>query len=361
MIVKIADNILSPIGLTTDETLLSVQEQHTALALHSLWQIPEPFMASLFAEGQIEEHSYEGALRQSIAQALSQITAEEIDMDRTILILSSTKGNATGCEGEVMSETAARIAQHFGIKPTPITVSNACISGLSAQILAMRLLEMGSYDYAIVAGCDIQTKFIVSGFQSFHALSDEECRPFDEDRFGLNLGEAAATIIYARRDKVQADDWVMTKGAVRNDAFHISGPSKTAEGCYRALRLVMEGEDASRLACISAHGTATIYNDDMESRAIDRAGLSQEVLVSGLKGYFGHTMGAAGLLETIVTMHAIDNGWVPGTRGYAACGTYCDLKVSPQHEPTSKRQFIKLMSGFGGCNAAALFKKGDEI
>ncbi len=346
--------------MTTSENLHAVQASRSALALHQLWDMPEPFMASLFAEGQLQEHSYEGALRQSVAQALSQVPALDVTADRTVLILSSTKGQTTGKMGEPMGETARCLAQHFGISTQPLTVSNACISGLAAQILAMRLLETGSYDVAIVAGCDIQTKFIVSGFQSFHALSDEECRPFDEDRYGLNLGEAAATIVYARKEQAEADEWVMPRGVIRNDAFHISGPSRTAEGCYRALSQVMDGEKPDRLACISAHGTATLYNDDMESRAIDRAGLAH-TLVSGLKGYFGHTMGAAGLLETILTMHAIDQGWVPGTRGYGASGTCCELNVSATHTSTDRRQFVKLMSGFGGCNAAALFKKGDEV
>lgn len=360
MVVKIADNILSPLGLTTADNLQAVREYRSALALHALWDIPEPFMASLFAEGQIVEHTYEGALRQSIAQALSQLPVDALAGKRVALILSSTKGQTTGPEGETMGETAQRLATHFGISSQPITVSNACISGLAAQILAMRLLEMEQYDVAVVAGCDIQTKFIVSGFQSFHAVSDEPCRPFDEDRYGLNLGEAAATIVYARQEHAEAEQWVLTRGAIRNDAFHISGPSKTAEGSYRALRLVMEGEDVSKIACISAHGTATLYNDDMESRAIDRAGMAS-TLVSGLKGYYGHTMGAAGLLETIVTMHAIDQQWVPGTRGYSACGTTCELNVQAEHQMTTARQFVKLMSGFGGCNAAALYKKGDEV
>jgi len=357
-IVCIADNITSPLGLTTADNLAAVQAGRSALKLHQLWQIPEPFMASLFDEGQLTEHSYEGALRQSIAAALAQAT--DIDRSRTLLILSSTKGQTTGPEGETMGETAQRLNRLFGFGLCPVTVSNACISGLSAQILAMRMLEMGTCEYAVVAGCDIQTKFIVSGFQSFHAVSDEECRPFDEDRFGLNLGEAAATIIYAGRTESKADDWCLTRGAVRNDAFHISGPSRTAEGSYRALRQVTAGIDPATLACLSPHGTATLYNDDMESKAIARAELDQ-VLVSGLKGYYGHTMGAAGVLETVLTMHAIDAGWVPATRGYAACGTTCELRVTAQYEPTDRRAFVKMMSGFGGCNAAALFQKGDTL
>ena len=348
--------------MTTAENVQAVRQYRSALSLYEQWQIPEPFMASLFDQGQVPEATYEGVLRLSIAEALRQLgpKASPAVAQRTLLLLSSTKGQTTGQHGEPMGITAQRLASHFGISSLPITVSNACISGLSAQILAMRLIEMDQYDQVIVSGCDIQSKFIVSGFQSFHAVSDEPCRPFDEDRFGLNLGEAAATVIYARRERAEADDWVITRGAVRNDAYHISGPSKTAEGCYRALSQVMLGEDKSRLACISAHGTATLYNDDMESKAIYRAGMD-DILVSGLKGYYGHTMGAAGLLETIITMHAIDQGWVPGTRGYKACGTTHELCVSPEHQPTACRQFVKLMSGFGGCNAAALFKKGDQL
>lgn len=357
-IVRIADNILSPLGLTTADNLQAVREGRSALRLHNLWQIPEHFMASLFEEGQLEEHSYEGALRQSIAAALFEAGA--IDLARTQLVLSSTKGQTTGPDGEVMGVTAQRLADYFGFGLKPVTVSNACISGLSAQIVAMRLLQAEECDYAVVAGCDIQTKFIVSGFQSFHAVSDEECRPFDEDRFGLNLGEAAATIVYTRREEVADNDWCITRGCVRNDAFHISGPSRTAEGSYRTLRQVMYGVNKDDIACLSPHGTATLYNDDMESKAIARAGLD-DLWVSGLKGYYGHTMGAAGVLETIITIHAIDEGWIPATRGFAAGGTSCALHVTTQHESTDKRQFVKMMSGFGGCNAAALFVKGDQI
>lgn len=358
MIVKIADNITSPLGLTTAENLHAVHLYHSALSLHQMWDIPDSFMASLFGDCEVQEITYEGLLRHSIEDALrslqpdAELPVSAVDMHRTLLLLSSTKGQTTGINGEPMGVTAQRLAHHFGIETLPITVSNACISGLAAQILAMRLLEMGRYDIAIVAGCDVLTKFVVSGFQSFHALSDEQCRPFDENRFGLNLGEAAATMILARSGHVDPEQWAIVRGAVCNDAFHISSPSKIAEGYYRALNAVIKGEDKNKLACISAHGTATLYNDDMESRGIYRAGMN-DVLVSGLKGYFGHTMGAAGLLETILTMHAIDEGWVPGTRGYSVCGTTFELRVSAQHQPTVQRQFVKLMSGFGGCNAAA--------
>lgn len=359
MIVKIADNILSPLGNTTAETLAAVSEGRSALSLRECWQLPDAFMASLFAEGQLAERTYTGALKQCIAQALSQVPHLDIASPRTVLILSSTKGDTTGAEGKTFGESARALAAHFGFTTQPITVSNACISGLSSQILAMRLLESGCYDTAVVAGCDILNHFIVSGFSAFHSLSDEECRPFDEDRFGLNLGEAAVTVIYQNRTEAQPTDWVLSRGCVRNDAYHISAPSKTAEGSFLSLSQVMQGIAPEAVACLSAHGTATLYNDDMESKSIGRANLTS-VLVGGLKGYFGHTLGAAGLLESVLMMHALDQGFVPATRGFAACGTSCELQVSSSHVPTSQHAFVKMMSGFGGCNAAALFQRADQ-
>lgn len=185
------------------------------------------------------------------------------------------------------------------------------------------------------------------------------CRPFDAQRKGLNLGEAAATIIF--RYKTSApDDWVLLRGAIRNDANHISGPSRTGEGSFRAIKVVLGDVEPEELALVSVHGTSTAYNDEMESIALTRAGL-QNVPVNSLKGYFGHTMGAAGILETILSMASVDDGTVLGTRGYSECGVSCPLDISPEPRKTTKRAFAKLLSGFGGCNAAGIFVKGDSI
>ena len=175
----------------------------------------------------------------------------------------------------------------------------------------------------------------------------------------MKVGEAAATIVYSRRrrDEVDPGEWVACRGAIRNDANHISGPSRTGEGCYRALRAILRDVAPGTLAFINAHGTATPYNDEMESIAIDRAGLA-EVPVNGLKGYFGHTMGAAGILETILSMRAVEQGVVLSTRGYAACGVSHPLKISAEQGTTDRDSFVKMLSGFGGCNAAMLFKRG---
>ena len=377
MIVSVAHNILSPLGMTSAENYAAVKAGRSELKRHDgLWNLPEPFTASLMDREKVEDvfseiadneryTFFEKMIILSAKRALEQ-TSIDPTSSKVLFILSTTKGNVflldkreTGFPQErVLLGAAARQMTEFFHNPnTPIVVSNACISGVCAQIEAMRNLESGAFDFVVTVGCDVQSAFIVSGFQSFKALSMESCKPFDANRTGLNLGDAAATIIYTRKDKITENEWVACRGAIRNDANHISGPSRTGEGSYRALKTAIGALNPDEIAFINAHGTATSYNDEMESVAIERAGLAQ-VPVNGLKGYFGHTMGAAGILETILSMCSIDDHNILATKGFDTIGVTHPLLLSNQNQPTDKRAFIKLLSGFGGCNAALLMAKG---
>ena len=377
MIVKVSDNIISPLGMSTAENYAAVKAGRSELKRRDgLWQLPEPFMASLMDREAVNEvvaqqhigeryTFFEKMIILSAAKALEQTDIDPAS-DKVLFVLSTTKGNVflldkreTGFPQErVLLGVAARQMTEFFHNPNaPIVVSNACISGVCAQIQAMRELDSGHFDYVVTVGADVQSAFIVSGFQSFKALSVEPCKPFDAHRTGLNLGDAASTIIYTKKETADSSDWVACRGAIRNDANHISGPSRTGEGSYRALRAVLGDMNPEKLAFINTHGTATLYNDEMESVAIERAGLAQ-VPVNGLKGYYGHTMGAAGILETILSMQAIDDNNILATRGFETIGVTHPLVLSNQNQPTEKRAFIKLLSGFGGCNAALLLAKG---
>jgi len=377
MIVKVSDNIISPLGMSTAENYAAVKAGRSELKRRDgLWQLPEPFTASLMDREAVKgiaaqkhlDDRYTFFEKMIILSAEKALEATDIDptSEKVLFILSTTKGNVflldqreTGFPAErVLLGLAARQMTEFFHNPnTPLVVSNACISGVCAQIQAMRELESGRFDYVVTVGADVQSAFIVSGFQSFKALSVEPCKPFDANRTGLNLGDAAATIVYTRKETIDENDWVACRGAIRNDANHISGPSRTGEGSYRALKAVLGDMNPERLAFINTHGTATLYNDEMESVAIERAGLAQ-VPVNGLKGYYGHTMGAAGILETILSMQAIDDNNILATRGFETLGVTHPLVLSNQNQPTDKRAFIKLLSGFGGCNAALLMAKG---
>ena len=374
MVQCIADNICSPLGWNTEENFAAVREGRSELRLHDAqsWTLQEPFVASLFPQNAVTKRfsdafphvkeslsHFEKLAILSISDAIQKASVELRSPD-VIFILASTKGNVELLDDKNQPDiprdrvrlglTAETIARFFGNPNTPLVVSNACISGVHAQILAARLLEMGTYRYAVVCGCDVQSRFIISGFQSFKALSSEPCKPFDRHRDGLNLGEGAATMVLTSVDIPQKDAWIVCNGVVRNDANHISGPSRTGEGSYRALATVCE-KQKEQLAFINVHGTATPYNDEMEAIALERAELISAP-VNALKGYFGHTMGAAGILETILSFRAVEAGIVLPTKGFNELGVSKPVSVANKESPTDKKQFIKLLSGFGGCNAA---------
>lgn len=371
----ISDSIISPLGNSTEENFSAVRRGESRLMLHEGERgVSSPFVASLFDDGYIsdtfremcssEEYTdYEKLSIMSISRALEGTDIDVCSHD-TIFVMSSTKGNISLLSYEknvdkiLLGMSAAKITRFFGNGNAPLTVSNACISGVSAQIAAARLLMAGRYKNAVIVGCDCQSKFIISGFQSLKALSIDKCKPFDENRNGLNLGEAAAAIICTRDEEpTDSNAWYYGNGVIRNDANHISGPSRTGEGSYRALRDVVAGIPLDEIAFINLHGTATLYNDEMESIALNRAGLAS-VPVNGLKGYYGHTLGAAGVLEAIISMQAVNNNTILATKGYDTCGTSVALNISNENRTTRKRSFVKLLSGFGGCNAALSFTKG---
>lgn len=366
----IADNIISPLGETSEENYLSVKAGRSGIRAYEpgTCNIPEGFYASLLFED-FETLALKSA-QKAIANAQKTIGNGQLELKgkRTAFILSSTKGNIE--ENISLADSAQRIASQLGIDAKPIVVCNACISGLSALILGNRLIDSDLYDAAIVCGCDTPRQFILSGFQSLKALSPEPCRPFDMERMGLNLGEAAATLILSK-NPIQGNSWRMGDSFIRNDAFHISTPSKTADGLYLSLQRTLESftkeissackqiDMKEHLAFINAHGTATLFNDQMESVAIGRAGLS-DLPANAYKSFWGHTMGAAGILETIISMKAIDDDTILGTRGFAELGVSGKMNICAENRPTDKKGFIKMLSGFGGCNATIWAAKSPE-
>lgn len=357
MVSVLADNVISPLGETSEENYQAVKEGKSAIHAYAPMTagIPNGFVASLLSSD-FEELAFRSAQKAIDASGIN------ISSTRTVFILSSTKGSIeklgqTDDDKLYLGNIAQRIATRLGIQLSPIVVCNACISGLAAMILASRLLVSKKYDYAVVCGADCPGRFIISGFQSLNAMSAFSCQPFDIERQGLNLGEAAATVVLGREITTKSVNngcrrqvWQIGHGYIKNDAYHISAPSKTAEGLYEALQETMNGIDKRNIAFINAHGTATLFNDQMEAIAIHRAEL-QDIPVNALKGYVGHTLGAAGIMETILCMKAVDDHTVLGTRGYEEVGVSGRIQLSSKHHSTIKTSFIKQLSGFGGCNA----------
>jgi 3-oxoacyl-[acyl-carrier-protein] synthase I len=377
---QLADNIVSSLGFTTEETMNAILSGRSGVRHFPAgsFDLPEEFYASKVDDDQLEAafssiRTVCDATRFEKMALLSVYKCadnQNIDLSspKTLFILSTTKGNVGLLADQAtknfppeqvfLSHSAEVITRFFKNPNTPIVVSNACISGVSAQIVAKRLLQCGAYDHVVVVGADELSKFIVSGFQSFKSLAPDICKPFDINRLGLNLGEGAATIIYGsadNEDDIPAHSIILADGAITNDANHISGPSRTGEGLYLALKSIVLSHN-NEIGFINAHGTATAYNDEMESIAIRRAGLLP-VPVFSLKAYLGHTLGAAGVIETIISSESLKRNVLIESLGYEQCGVSNPLNIIQSKSNTPLKSGIKMISGFGGCNAALLLKK----
>lgn len=372
MIKVLSTNITSPLGFTTHQNYQAVRAGRSVLSSYTQWRnVPEQFTASLFSDAQMDDLMVEGFTRfesiviRSVGEALSHIDLD-VTSPRVLFILSTTKANVDELAAQEKDDkaylkpgaTAKKIAEYFGITTEPIVVCNACISGVTAQITAGRLIDAGYYDYAIVCGADCQSPFVVAGFSSFKSLSPEPCRPFDIERLGLNLGEAASTMVFGRDSKTEGH-WRMVDGHLNNDAYHLSAPSPSGEGTFGVIGQTLGNRDKESLAMVNVHGTATMFNDQMESKAIERAGLSH-VPLTALKGCYGHTLGASGVLETILSMVALEDGCILPVKGFEEIGVSGKITISNTEGRTDKQTFLKIISGFGGCNGAVLYTRNAE-
>lgn len=365
-----ADNILSPLGNSTTENFEMVKSGISAIKqVSDTGLAPVPFYASIFGKDSVPVISkdatrFENLCMASVQNALSQISVTLADAE-TLFILSTTKGNIELIESQPVNEnmrsrvslfnTAKAIAGHFGSVNKPLVVSNACISGVLAVVTAMRLLQQGKYKHVVITGADVLSRFVISGFQSLHAMSVNECKPFDKQRDGINLGECAATIVLTV-DSQLSKGVVVSGGSSTNDANHISGPSRTGHELSFAANAAMQqsGVAATGLSFISAHGTATVYNDEMEAKAFTHSGLSA-IPVHSLKGHFGHTLGAAGVLESILTYQSLLDRVVLPSRNFGELGVSENINVSKELNKSDKSHALKTASGFGGCNAAVIY------
>lgn len=375
----VADNIISSLGFTTQENIASIQKKQSGIQLDtsrkiadfplSAAQIDQDRLMRLVSDHGLTNYNRVEQLVILSIQTMLQQFPVDLKSKRTGLILSSTKGNIDLLSpiGNTLPEevhvwkTAQAIGNYFSMVNRPLVVSNACISGISALLVAHRLIGDKSYDQVIVAGVDVLSHFITSGFQSFHSLSEVACKPYDIARDGLSLGEACGTVLLSANKTANAI--VIRGGAISNDANHISGPSRDGSGLYNAMAGAMKnaGVQNAEIDFVNLHGTATVYNDEMESKAMQLAGL-QNVPANSLKPYLGHTLGASGVIESIICMSQLRDHTVYGTTGYTESGTTVPLHISADHQSIERANTcLKTASGFGGCNAAIVLsvKEGE--
>lgn len=356
----LADSVISPLGVGSEKNFAAVQQDISGISeINDKKFCDTPFYAARIRDRKIIPGFtwFESLAIQSVEDALGNCN-QEIDLAKTVFVLSTTKGNVELLEMNkpdhtdlLLHHTANKIARRVGVAKSYV-VSNACASGVVAVMLGKQLLETGNFKHAVITGADVLSRFIVSGFQSLYALSDAPCKPFDSSRKGLNLGEAAATIILSTEHK---SAYTIRGSAATNDANHISGPSRTGEELGTAVKAALASTQ-SRVDFISAHGTATLYNDEMEAKAFNHAGVN-DIPVNSLKGYFGHTLGAAGLVELVMSLQSLKHQQLIVSKGYKAHGVSLPLNIIQKSERKSLNTFLKTASGFGGCNAAIVIGK----
>jgi 3-oxoacyl-[acyl-carrier-protein] synthase-1 len=369
----IGSNIVSALGMDVAAHWEAVTAGRIGISRyedHSLSNVP--FMASRPSPAQWQAIAspsdstppsppFQQLAAYSLAKALDGLNAP-INLVQTAFILATTKGDIelmdkVPDEQLSLHYSARQIAKSVGIGGKVFVLSQACASGVVALQYGLRLLQSGRYKHVVVTGCDRFSRFVLNGFQSFQAISPMACRPFDAARDGITLGEAAATIILSVN---RADDTCaqLVSGATSNDANHISGPSRTGEELAGAItRALAEASiTPAQVGMISAHGTATIYNDEMEARAFTVAGLAQ-CPVHSFKGYVGHTLGAAGILESIMAIEGMRAQTLIPSPGFEHAGTPNIINVTRTIQFSKMDYILKTASGFGGCNAVAVWKK----
>lgn len=379
-------NCVTPLGFDVSSNWNALVEGKSGVGLHKIIENQEPFYASMIdsekldnefnrffdstQKSEIQRLANDNVnftrLEKMLLLSLKPLVEKHSISEETAFILSTTKGNIsllknekTLPEGVFLSNLAQKLADFFGFKTKPIVVSNACVSGVMAIGVAKNMIQAGKYKDAFVVAGDEISEFVISGFNSFQAIGTEICKPYDKNRDGINIGEAAAAVyITSKRDENENFSFKILGDSAINDANHISGPSRTGDGLFASINNAMTEAQlsAEKIDFISAHGTATIYNDEMEAIAFNRMNL-QNIPLHSLKAYYGHCLGASGLLESIISMESALNKTLIPSKNFKETGTSQLLNIITENQSAEIKYILKTASGFGGCNAAIVLEK----
>ncbi|CAD0006491.1 beta-ketoacyl-[acyl-carrier-protein] synthase family protein [Flavobacterium chungangense] len=367
-------NCITPLGFDVESNIEAILRGDSGIQLHQdISLMPNPFYASIISDEKIKsafekistETKYSRLEKMMILALEPIIKNSKIELNsKTAFILSTTKGNVTALQDHSeesfnnahLDVLAKNVAHFFGFKTQPIVVSNACVSGILAVSIAKRMIQSELYDNIFIIAGDEVSEFVLSGFNAFQAMSDLPCKPYSKNRTGVSLGEAVAAVLISA-EAGNAKIKVIGDSSI-NDANHISGPSRTGEGLFRSIQNALKEAqiDSNKLDYISAHGTATPFNDEMEAIAFNRLGL-QNVPINSLKGFYGHTLGASGLLETVIAIESTNQNMLFESKGFDEIGVSEPIHVIERNEAATINYFLKTASGFGGCNTAVIFEK----
>lgn len=357
----------TPFGIGVEELWNAILKKRTALKPSKRIETAT-FAATHCAEFDLATDSQDSLIWQLLEPLREQILSWNADH----LILATTKGEIDLLEREVRENPLATDAnssfpltrflkkslRFLGIEKGSL-VSAACASSNVALQRASEMLLAGKCERPVVLGVDLASKFVFSGFSALQALSStNNVRPFDGGRDGLLLGEACAAALLERGNSNFARLATISGWGVSSDANHVTGPSRDGSGLASAIRTALNsaGISPADISAVCAHGTGTVYNDAMEARALSTV-LPAPVLTFSIKGATGHTMGAAGILETLLCVKMLDEGVAPPTVGLLSPDPLASGWVSSESARIADGPVLNINSGFGGINAAIVISR----
>jgi 3-oxoacyl-[acyl-carrier-protein] synthase II len=303
---------------------------------------------------QMLESLFTGTVFPEDAKLLLATTKGEIDLLEQSML--ENKGDVTDA---VVSRLIGKVAGMTSARGGGLVLSAACTSSAAAAAQAAAMIRNGHADCVLVVACDSVTEFIFSGFSSLMALDKQPARPFDRNRAGLNVGEAAAYALIMSEERAARENrpvlGTIAGWGLSDDANHMTGPSRESEGLVLAITKALSsaGIAPGDVGLIAAHGTGTVYNDQMEMRAFRSVFKDGPRPVYSIKGGIGHTMGAAGLVELLIAQRALREGLVPPTVNLKEVDDDARGWASDRQQPV-RRQAYALMTnaGFSGINTA---------
>ena len=387
----VAAGVVSPLGFGLSETLDSLQEARDCITRVTRFSVAEcrcKTAGQVSDERLLSNRSKAGRARRlhrashMMISALGEALAQSPQFKPELTIVGTTSGGMSYGEDYFRALNRHGSLRHsptwianypaqkpvidaqetLGISAPCQVISNACASGTNAIGHGFECVRSGRYQRILTGGYDALSELVFVGFDSLQASTPEKCRPFDRDRTGMVLGEGAAILALENLDAARARGArvlaEVTGYGMSTDNFHLTQPDPSGIGPRRAMERALESAQISADAIdyINAHGTATLFNDAAEGKAISE--LFGRVPVSSTKGMMGHSLGAAGAIEVVVCLLALQHQFLPGNINFGAPDENIDLNViANKTRPAALRTVLSNSFGFGGTNASIAIRK----
>jgi len=386
----VAAGVVSPLGVGLMETLQSLRNARDCVTpvtrfsvaecrCKTAGQVPDDRLLAGLAEGRRSDRLHRSS--HMMIQALKEVLAQEPQFKPELTVIGTTSGGMSYGEhyyravrqGEELRHAPTWIANYpaqkpvvdaqetFGISAPCQVIANACASGTNAIGHAFECVRSGRYQRVLAGGYDALAEMVFVGFDSLQASTPEKCRPFDRHRTGMVLGEGAAILALENLELAQERGTVVLAEimgyGISTDNFHITQPDPTGIGPRQAMERAVQSAhvSAKEVDYINAHGTATVFNDAAEGKAI--SALFNGVPVSSTKSMMGHSLGAAGAVEAVFCLLALQHQFLPSNINFTASDDNLDLNIVANETRSAVLHTVLSNSfGFGGTNASILMR-----